>query len=236
MRRKRPIAMLTAAVLLAAHGVAVANIAMPRGKWTELRMVREHVRIVMAPTRVAVEGTYILRNTGKAVEAVVGYPQGMLEESLDDFRVTVDGKPVEKINTEEGWGRSAYRNADKKPGKPVKLPYQFTGPYPAWKTWTMKFDEKQTRTVVVRYHVAPTEIKTVDRGKLLAFIYILKTGATWKGNIEKAVVEVHLTGLSRDRLVTVSPPADTRTGGVLVWVFKNFKPTRDLEITFRPKK
>ncbi|GAH40016.1 unnamed protein product [marine sediment metagenome] len=186
----------------------------------------------------SVEGTFRLQNRKDAVTAVVGYPRGMLEKSLDDFKVTVDGKPVE-VNSQAGGrakGPRMMRPAKREPGKPVKSAYQFDGPYPEWKTFNVKFAAKGQRELVVTYDVKPAELETVDNGKVLAYIYTMKTGATWKENIEKAVIEVRLNGISAADLLTVTPKKYTRKGDLLTWAFKDFKPTQDIEITFRPSK
>ena len=239
MRRIRVVLVLVGVMILA-QGVLQADVAMPRDKWTHIRMVSEHVRIVLSPTTVTVEGIYVLKNERDAVTAVVGYPRGALEKSLNDFTVTADG---EQLTVESQTGQKSGRSprlmggpAKRVPGKPVKSAYQFAGPYPEWKTFNVKFDGKQERKLVVKYSVAPAEVKTVDNGRLRAYVYTLKTGATWLGKIDKAVIEMDLKGLSLGDLVTVTPKQASKVDGSrapLVWVFKNFKPTQDIEITFR---
>jgi len=229
---------LLVAVLLLTYGALQADVAMPRDKWTHIHMVSEHVRIVLSPTKVTVEGTYVLKNEREAVTAVVGYPRGMLEKSLDDFTVTVDGEPV-TVSSQTGASGNKPRMmspAKREPGKPVKAAYQFQGPYPEWKTFNVKFGAKEKRKLVVKYHVTPAELKTVDNGNLLAYVYTLKTGATWLGKIENAVIEVDLKGVSMADIVTVTPKQAAKADGSrtpLLWVFKDFKPTQDIEITFR---
>ena len=121
----------------------------------------------------------------------------------------------------------------RKPGGPVKRAYQFDGPYPEWKTFNVPFEKDQERKLVVSYSVKPAPLDTKDKGELLAYIYTMKTGATWKDNIEKAVIEVTLDDLSKADLVTTTPAKYEDKDGVLTWTFEDFKPTQDVELTFR---
>ena len=241
MRRFGGILLVAVGLLFVAVSMVRADIAMPRDKWSDIRMVSEHVKIVLSPTDITVEGTYFLENQKEALTAVVGYPRGVMEKSLEDFTVTVDGEVV-TVSSQAGSKDERVPRmgpAPSKTGEAVKSAYQFDGPYPECKTFSVKFDAKQQRKVVVKYHVAPAEVKSVDKGSLLAFIYTLKTGATWRGKIDSAVIEASLKGLSMQDIVTVTPKTVSKTDAAtapLMWVFKDFKPTQDIEITFRAPK
>jgi hypothetical protein len=228
---------LTGAAMVFLAGIVVADIAMPREKWSPVRMASENVKIKLGAAKVTVEATFVLENTKDAATVVIGYPRGVLEKSLDDFAVTVDGeKPV--VSSQKGGSERdrVMGAAASKPGAGDKYGYQFDGPYPEWKTFDVKFDAKQKRTVVVSYSVAPAEVET-EKGKLLTYVYTLKTGATWAGNIGEALIEATFDGLTRADIVTVTPtPAPLAASSAiprLVWVFKDFKPTQDIEITFK---
>jgi hypothetical protein len=229
--RRLIVSVASICMLVAGASSALANIAMPRETWTEISMVSEHVKIVLSPGKVTVEASFELKNAGDAVTAVVGYPRGMLEKSLDDFTVTIDGEAAELTSQSAGEGAALAAPADA--DKPVRKRYQFEGDYPEWKVFNVRFDAGETRKVVVRYHVAPAEVKAAEGGTLLAYIYTLRTGATWKGNIEKALVEMTLDGLSPADLVTVTPKKREQDGTRLTWTFEDFKPTQDIEVTFR---
>jgi len=232
---RRVICIGAAFALLA--GLVVADVAMPRGKWTPIRMTSEHVTIALGRASVKVEATFVLENGKDPATVVVGYPRGVLEKSLDDFAVTVDGEKVAVSSQKGGSDRGRMRGDEgpSKPGVAQKYAYQFDGPYPEWKTFEVKFPEKGRRTVVVRYSVAPAEVET-ESGKLLTYVYTLKTGATWSGNIDKAVIEALIDGVE---VVSKTPANPTqKLEGMkpfLVWTFKDFKPTQDIEITFKAK-
>jgi hypothetical protein len=225
---------MTAALLIVCAS-ARADVAMPRDQWTPVRMVDERVKITVTSAKVTVEAAFTLKNEGEGATAVVGYPRGVMEESLDDFKVTVDGETAAVTSQEAAkTGIPRMRAATpKKPDGPVKREYQFEGPYPEWKVFNVPFEKDQQRKLVVTYSVKPATLDTEDHGKLLAYIYTMKTGATWKGNIDEAVVEMTLDGVSPADLVTVTPKKYEDKAGVLTWTFKDFKPTQDIEITFR---
>jgi len=231
---------VVAGAVVLAYGLVVADVAMPRDKWSPIRLVSEDVNIVLGASKVTVEATFNLKNEKDAVKAVIGYPRGMLEESLNDFTVTVDGKPVEVTSQEGRKGdrpRMGVVPGRKKDG-PLKSAYQFAGAYPEWKTFEVSFATKGKRKVVVKYHVKPAEVETEENGKLLTYVYTMQTGATWLGNIDKASIRAKLDGLSEADIVTTTPRMDVRkasaAGAPLVWTFEDFKPTQDIEITFRP--
>jgi hypothetical protein len=240
MRRYVYIAFIVGLAMLVTGLALRADIAMPRDKWSQVRMVSEHVKITLSPASVAVEATFDLKNEKEAATVVVGYPRGILEKSLDDFKVTVDGEAV-AVASQPGEGDVRVPKAPGRGGEQggaVKSGYQFAGPYPEWKTFSVKFDAAQTRKVVVSYRVAPAEVQGSDKGKLLAYIYTMKTGASWLGKIDKAVVECRLEGISMKDIVSVTPKPASKTDAAaapLVWVFENFKPTQDIEITFKAK-
>jgi len=106
MRRIGMTGVVVVAMLFVAAAVW-ADVAMPRDRWSEIRMLGEHVKIDLSPSKVTVEATFQLKNEKDAVTAVVGYPRGVLEKSLDDFAVTVDGEKVPVASQEGG-----------KPGRP----------------------------------------------------------------------------------------------------------------------
>ena len=94
---------------------AVADIAMPRDKWSPIRLVNEQVKLVLSPAKVTVEATFVLENQKDAVTAVVGYPRGQTEKSLDGFAVTVDGEKV-AVGSQEGKGDAPQMRGGPPPG------------------------------------------------------------------------------------------------------------------------
>ena len=247
-RRGIGIALATAVVLAAGLALVRADVATPRPQWTMVRMESESVSITLGEKRVAVVAVFNMYNEGKAGPVRMGYPVGPFESDLHDFTVTVDGRPVENIRTESGEAASgAVPAAPDRPGRdggkpsgaapaPAAEPYRFEGPYKQWKVFDVDMQEHAQRTIKITYWVEPARVKDAERGDLLHYTYTLRTGATWKGRINQAVLTVTLDGIAPDRLVRVVPAGETRAqdGKSLAWTFRDFKPAGDVEITFRP--
>lgn len=217
-----------------------ADVATPRPSWTAVQMVSEEVNVALGGQRVAVDAVFHMHNTGAAATVRMGYPLGVAETELKDFAVSVDGKPFPGVHTEaKPSGTPAGpgpRMGGRRIGGPAQETYRFQGPYKEWKVFDVPFAADEKKTVRVTYWVEPTQVKDADKGTLLFYSYTLKTGATWKGKIQQAVVRIKLDDVTPSRLVRVVPIGGRRTNGgkTLTWTFKDFKPTDNIEITYRP--
>ena len=257
-RRGIGMALATAVVLAAGLALVRADVATPRPQWTMVRMESESVNIALGEKRVAVVAVFNMYNEGKAGPVRMGYPVGPFETDLHDFTVTVDGQPVQNVRTETGEAAAGQAQRDRgmegaapaapgRPGRsegkpagaapaPASEPYRFEGPYKQWKVFDVDMQEHAPRIIKITYWVEPARVRDAERGDLLHYTYTLRTGATWKGKINQAVVTVTLDGIAADRLVRVIPAGETRAkdGKSLAWTFRDFKPAADVEITFRP--
>lgn len=249
MRRLAMRACVAVALVGLLGAVAWADVATPRPKWTTLRMASEEVTIALGEQKVQVDAVFQMENTGPATTAVLGYPLGVLETALNDFAVTVDGQPVKSVRSQQagaaagpghpglvrGGGGGGIRPGGG-PGGVANESYRFDGPYKEWKVFDVPFGANEKKTVRVTYWVAPAKVQDAAQGALLHYTYTMKTGATWKGKIDEAKIRVKLDGVAPDRLVRVGPAGCQRTDGgkALSWTMKDFKPTDNIEITFRP--
>ena len=247
-RVKALVAVLALVVVGAA--VAWADVATPRPQWTTVRMAAEEVNITVGEQRIQVDATFQMQNTGAASTVRMGYPLGLFETELRDFAVFVDGQAFSGVQTEENPGGSGGQRmmppgmgpgrgggvGGGAPAGPAAEPCRFSGPYRQWKVFDVPFAAEARKTIRVTYWVAPARLTDAERGSLLFYSYTLRTGATWKGKIDQATIRVRLDGVSPDRLVRVSPvgsqPAEG--GRVLTWTMRDFKPTDDIEIAYRP--
>lgn len=121
-----------------------------------------------------VECTFILHNTGSKTTALVGFPAERLPSDVGDsdttlynFELYIDGEEKEFIV---------------KPGKEI----QGFDEYKRWYVWEMEFDQGAVKIVKNKYRVTISKSSTGSYW----FAYILKTGATWKGKIGKALINV----------------------------------------------
>jgi len=228
-------AVLAAAVLVTA-GISLvwADVATPRPQWTKVRMEAETVNIVLGEKKVAVDATFNMYNEGPTGPVKVGYPLGLFETELHDFAATVDGQAVQSIRTEAGVPASEGPRLRRDDGKGET--YRFEGPYKQWKVFDVDMQANAPRVIKVNYWVEPARIQTAEKADLLHYAYTLRTGATWKGKIGRAVINVTLDGVVHNRLVRVVPvgAVASQEGKVLTWTYQNFKPADNIEITFRP--
>ena len=228
-----------AVVLIVAIAPLWADVATPRPRWTTVQMAAEEVNITLGDESVKVDAVFDMHNTGATATVRMGYPVGILETELKDFAVLVDKKPVANVQTQEGSATPSPRGRGgrgrRTPGVAAEA-YRFAGPYKEWKVFDIPFGADQKRTVRVTYSVEPARVTDSEHGPLCAYSYTLRTGATWKGKIAKATIRVKLDGVAPQRLVRVLPSGCQRTNGgsTLTWTMKDFKPTEDIQITYRP--
>lgn len=182
-----------------------------------VQMVSEDVEISLFSTMVWVDCLFTPRNEGKTDTIEVGFPRGW-EGDLMEFRAknaSITGVyTVETIAQDPAWDGEDRR-----------------GELPWWKVFKVPF-ESTDQTVKVKNsygtYLRPREPKYLDD---LAFTYIMKTGALWKGNIEDARVTISLRNVPFDQVTSISPEGYTREGNDIIWRFQNFKPDRDIEIS-----
>ena len=242
-KSKAAATLAVAVVAVAAMSWVLADVATPRPRWTTVRMQSETVDIALGEKRVAVEAVFHMYNEGKAGKVRMGYPLGAFEDELHDFKAYAGGREIKDVRTQEGAGKSSRRprgglGRGRGADGPAAERYRFEGPYKKWKVFDVPMAAHEAKTVKVTYWVAPARITDADKGPLLHYTYTLRTGATWKGKIDEAVIRVKLDGVEPTRIVRRAPVgAATSAGGkVLTWTMKDFKPVDNIEITYRPTK
>jgi len=219
-----------ATVLLLAGGLVAqgwADDAAMSGIGGTVKPMKSHPSIVMESERVVVrltrekakvDCTFVFRNTGKATEVTMGFPEsgwgGDSEpDSFEEFQAWVDGKPV------------AVKRVT---GRDVEDGYQL------WWTKTVAFDAGQTRTVRNIYRSGLGASVVAFAGGLEShFEYVLSTGASWKGKIGSVEVTVELIGLAVED-VNFTPKRYTRGPRQVTWRWQNLEPTEkhDIGISF----
>lgn len=165
-------------------------------KSKHIRMVQEHVWIAISNKRVRVHALFQFKNEGPAHTVKMAFPDG-----IEDFKPRKPSAPQAIL-----WMKS------KVDGKPAKMTRQRYKPekqtdYPNYTHVWLKdvsFRKGQTRMVSVDY-----ETLHGDRGDYIQDIYTLKTGATWKGSIGKAVIYIDwsaLRGHTNPEIDTIRAP------------------------------
>lgn len=132
------------------------------------------------------------------------------EGTFKDFSVTVNGKECDV------WGEQEEEVAGLDP--PITKWIQISAP---------RMDKRPRKAeVVVKY----TESLQPKLG-LARLVYVLRSGALWKGKIGSAVITIATAqGIT---LQDASPEPKTVAADRLVWKFKDFEPDKDIFVTVR---
>ncbi len=164
-----------------------------------------------------VEASLNFKNHGKKTSVQMGFPFDTdgpndpedKEEDVPDpkFRTFIDSKEI-KVIKKKGWSKSPLQDLN----------------FPIVYTFTVSFEQGETKTIRHTYSVQGTEWSTGD----YEFKYILKTGALWRGVIENVKVAMILPGTSAAGVHCVLPKEHKATQNkdavVLSWEFQNIKP------------
>jgi hypothetical protein len=187
-----------------------------------ITMEKEVVKATITNDKSYVDAVFYLRNTAnKSVTLLVGFPDeasspndGDYAGRLEDFKVWVNGR--------------LFSYTNKKQIRRNKKPYE--GDYLLWKVWEMTFRPKERKIVRNTYKCSNG---TTTAGPFKAFRYILRTGATWKGNIGQADIIITLKGINPKNIINKNRPVPRfgfttpnfkLQGNNLIWTFRNFKP------------
>jgi hypothetical protein len=184
-------------------------------------MVREDVHITGVGADPKVTARFVFHNTAaKAVNTLIGFPELLSggdaespseQTTLQNFRSWVDGKPI-------------ALKYDKQASGSTEDGYQ------AFWVKTVHFDAGQTHIVTDSYTGGGGNYVMGEQW----FIYVLKTGASWKGPIGEAVVTCDVGNLSTFAPVVISPGGYSRKGDTVTWDLKNIKPAHDINISWFP--
>jgi hypothetical protein len=158
-----------------------------------------------------------LRNEGKPDTIEVGFPRGWEGDLIGFLAKNAHVRGIYSVET-----MAENPSYDENNG--------LTPPW--WKVFKVPF-ESTGQTVVVenQYNTFLGPLGSSPFLDDLAFTYILKTGAFWKGNIEDARLTVSLKNVPFDQITNISPKGYTIEGNKISWRFQNFKPDRNIEIS-----
>jgi len=183
-----------------------------------IAMLDEEIDIRIHRRHIEFDIRYRFRNESrKPQRAIMGFPEkpGAFTRRLNNFAATADGVrvPVDYIVAPPGSAEGMH-----------------------WHRYEVSFAAGQTREVLNRYWIYPTEY----RG-LYSFEYILRTGASWKGKIGKVKVRARLdkglvaAGRRLQRLGIENEPTGwsvSGMGSVLEWRGDAIEPKEDLSLFY----
>ncbi len=187
----------------------------------EIEMVAETIRVQPGENRWDAQCIFVLRNTGEKTEIQVGFPDqtGWEPEAepkngtIRNFRCFVDGREV---------------TVEHKKG--IQNPLNPELQYPFAYVWKVSFKKGQTRIVGNTYTFGGFHRANGDE----VLTYVLKTGALWKDKIREADIIFDLGQHDPEFASSIKPSGYLTVGHKLHWVFKDFEPKNDIEISLGP--
>jgi hypothetical protein len=177
-----------------------------------------------------VEAVLNFKNHGNKTTVQMGFPfdtdgpndPGQTEESVPDpkFRTFINSKEI-KVTKKKGWSKSPLQDLS----------------FPIVYTFTVPFEQGETKTIRHTYSVEGTEWSTGE----YEFKYILKTGALWKDKIKDIQISLILTGASNTEITEIKPKEHKKErqqgATVLSWEFHDIKPNFNIVANFlKPRK
>ncbi len=196
--------------------MSVGKTIMPRGDVT-VRLAAEEVKIVIDEETARLSCAYYLMNEGDADSVTAGFPRGW-EGDIEDFRAYADGYELATSTPTE---QPVYISQT---GRPSESRW--------WKLFTVPLNRDSHIVEVFTDY----STRLLSAGNLsiedLSFTYVMTTGASWKGPIENSRVAVYLDDIDFDRITHISPEGYTRINNRITWIFSDFEPKENIEITF----
>jgi len=203
----------------------------PTKSHPSVRMVSEVVDAKLGGSNGDISNVYvrcqfIFKNDGPAQDVVMAFPEKASSygdpspnDRLRGFTSWVDDKPV----------KITYRPSAKSDESEDKKEYN------AWYVKTVHFDAGQTRKVVDMYASDLGAAGTSDGWTTSEFTYVLRTGASWKGRIGKATINMDTSAGAGFYDIKASPKGCKVKGDKYTWVMTNFEPKQDISLVFSVK-
>ncbi|NIA10929.1 MAG: hypothetical protein GWP10_14675 [Nitrospiraceae bacterium] len=152
-----------------------------------------------------VQAKFVFKNTGNETEQKIGFPFG-IPRIKSKFRFI---EPMVKVN-----------------GKVVKAELVNPKYDSPWLIFTVHFAKNEKKLVEVDYTVFP------EPGY---FLYVLKTGALWKGTIGELNIDISMQDKAiYPYVISISPEGYEIQGNHIVYHLKDYEPTKNIEIEFLP--
>ncbi|MBX3097207.1 MAG: DUF4424 family protein [Fimbriimonadaceae bacterium] len=180
---------------------------------TKVRMLGERILIDVAKAQV--DAYFTFQNTGPRTVVTMGFP----EEGGGDISVPTDEKPT-WFKSFESWVDGERFETVRRVGKGDDIYYR------QWWVKEVPFGGGQVRRVRNLY-------TTQHGGNAMGqtfLVYVLATGAPWKGTIARGEVRADITGLPPG-IIGARPPGWVREGNELVWRFTDKEPTEEDNVT-----
>lgn len=197
-----------------------------------------------------------INDSDKEITVLMGFPSGDLEGEykdnlerfydykLYDFTAWVDGEEVE-VRLEKGAKAGMVDGTEEKGmnmedldtimkvynGEGIPLDsdlYNLGSDFPYWYTWEVTFKPGEKKIIKNTYETKNTTSST----GMAHTGYILTTGASWKGRIEKAEITFIMEDIKPYQVESISPTNYTYEGNMITWQFEDFEPDFNINVAF----
>lgn len=210
----------------------------------DIVMEKEVVNVTLHLGFAEVECAYQFKNEGKAQAVLMGFPERDNPEGdyvpIAIFRAFINGTEIPVKKTEITF-------------KPGQAGYDEFGEKSNWFMQEVPFKAGETKVVVNRYIGSNGGTVSPDASYSTHFVYVLRTGGSWKGAIGRADVNIKFaSGLSWYNFKPdpkafsaigyelppsniINPKGFTKEADGLSWAFKNINPKHredDIWLTF----
>jgi len=188
--------------------VGVGGTYRPMRGESEVRLVREFVRIEISPRVARTVVQFEFRNEGPPQIVIMGFPEQVVYDRrrYERFEAEADGRPLAAAPTR--WVEES--------------------PNTRWARWWVSkvpFAQGERRIIRVRYQERPA---TGEMG--YTYRYIFGTGRSWQGPIGRVDVLMLLDGFPPEATLSVNMPELTRKANRLAWRFENWEPEEDVAL------
>ncbi|MBI3271024.1 MAG: hypothetical protein HYZ53_18620 [Planctomycetes bacterium] len=189
---------------------------------SDVRLAAEEVTLRLRRDRCEVTAEFSLENEGATKEIEVGFPDaGTVDGPRDsqtllrDLQVKVDGKAVVP----------AYRPDP--PSQDGQVSFR------GWSVFPVRFAQGARTAISVAYWTPPQPVERLALLPTCAVLYVLRTGAAWKGTIGRARVALRLEdGLTRSHLRGLTPAGARETDDGYLWEWTDLEPAEDVQVRF----
>lgn len=199
---------------------------------TSIRMESEKVIIDLYNDSSVVKCLFNMKNLGKKEKIQIGFPEMGFQYYLQNsklietmgFKVKENGMAVNfdfsgSLGNEEIYRRKVESYKIKE----------------EWYLWQSEFQQGESKTIEVHYSLPFGMLyKTNER----FFMYLLSTGANWKGTIGKAEIIINLKDIEMDSIISIRPDNCVKSNKQLIWTFSDFEPSpkNDIRVLYNSSK
>jgi hypothetical protein len=189
----------------------------------QIQMVSEVVRIRYdnKTLRFYVNCEFIFKNAGDTTTVLMGFPETLMVPM--EGAAETQGVPIANFKTFIGNDeiKTTYKKVNLKSEKSIKASEEQAY------VWPIRFQKSET-IVVKNSYDAGTGLTSTDG--IFGFTYVVRTGARWKGNIERAEFYVDLSDAPHSPFFSISPTPQSVKNGIYFLKFDNLKPDFDIAI------